>query len=113
MSEHAQENNFHSLAGISILGSQTAGSVHQTASSRKVGVRFSSQPAPGRPEQPVLAVQGNLERHAIANARVDCGGGLIGKQEKSTNPVGLGQWQGIEAESTFALKAQRWAPFSE
>jgi hypothetical protein len=113
MLEHAQENNFHTLASISILGSQTAGSIHQTASSRKVGVRFFPQPAPGRPEQPVLAVQGNLECHAISSAGVDCGRWSIWKAEESANPLGFGQWQREEPESTFALEAQWWAPFSE
>jgi hypothetical protein len=30
---------------------------------------------------------------------------LIGKQEKSTNPLGFGQWQRVEAKTTLALKA--------
>jgi hypothetical protein len=33
--------------------------------------------------------------------------------EEPGNPLGFGQWQWVEAESTFALKAQGWAPFSE
>jgi hypothetical protein len=55
----------------------------------------------------------SLERHAIANAGVDCGRRSIWKAEESANRLGFGQWQRVEAESTFALKAQGWAPFSE
>jgi hypothetical protein len=54
-----------------------------------------------------------LEGDTIANTRVDRGRGLIWEQNESANPLGLGQGQRVEAESTFALKAQGWAPFSE
>jgi hypothetical protein len=47
-----------------------------------------------------------LESHAIADAGVYCRRGLIGKQEKPSNPAGLRQWKRVETESTFALKAQ-------
>jgi hypothetical protein len=53
-----------------------------------------------------------LERHAIANARVDRGRGLIGKRQKSTKPLGFGQGQRVEAKPTFTLEAHGWAPFS-
>jgi hypothetical protein len=52
-----------------------------------------------------------LERHAIANTRVDCGQWSIWKPEESANPLGFGQWKGLESESTFALKAQGCATF--
>jgi hypothetical protein len=54
-----------------------------------------------------------LERHAIANTRVDCGRWSIWKLEEPVNPLGFGQWQRVETETTFALEAQDWAPFSE
>ena len=55
----------------------------------------------------------NFERHAIANAGVDGGRWSIWKLEKSANPLGFGQWQGVEAKAAFALESQGWAPFSE
>jgi hypothetical protein len=48
----------------------------------------------------------DFERDAIANAGVYRRRGLIGKQEKSANPLGFRQWQRVEAETTFADKAQ-------
>ena len=37
----------------------------------------------------------------------------IGKPEESANPLGFGQWQRVEAETTFALEAQCGPPFFE
>ena len=54
-----------------------------------------------------------LERYAIADARIERRRGHIGKHEESVNPLGLGEWQGIKAEPTFADKAHTNAPFSE
>jgi hypothetical protein len=47
-----------------------------------------------------------LERHAIANTGIKCRRRLVWEQEKPANPLGFGQGQRVEAESTFALKAQ-------
>jgi hypothetical protein len=47
----------------------------------------------------------NLERHAIANAGVDCGRWSTWKLKEPVNSLGFGQWQGVETETTFALKA--------
>jgi hypothetical protein len=55
----------------------------------------------------------NLERHAIANTGVNGGRRGIWKAKESANPLGFGQWQRVEAEPTFALKAHTKAPFSE
>jgi len=59
------------------------------------------------------SVGGNLERHAIANARVDRGRRTIWKPEDSANPLGFGKWQRVESETTFALEAQFGPPFFE
>jgi hypothetical protein len=53
-----------------------------------------------------------LKRHTIADAGVYRRCGLIGKQEKSADPLGFGQGQGVEAESTFSLKTHWGPPFS-
>jgi hypothetical protein len=58
-------------------------------------------------------VSDGLKRHAIANTRVDCGRRGIWKPEEPANPLGFGQGQREESESTFALKAHGKAPFSE
>jgi hypothetical protein len=55
----------------------------------------------------------DFERDAIANTRVDCGRRSAWELEESANPLGFRQWQRVEAETTFALEAQGWAPFSE
>jgi hypothetical protein len=53
-----------------------------------------------------LSIAGDrLKRHAIANTRVECGQGSAWELEEPANPLGLGQWQRVESESTFALKA--------
>jgi hypothetical protein len=54
-----------------------------------------------------------FECHGIANTRVNGRGRSPWELEESTDSLGFGQWQRIEAETTFALKAQGWAPFSE
>jgi len=51
-----------------------------------------------------------LERHAIADARVDRRR-RVWKQQESANPLGFGQWQRVEAESTLSLEAQMKPPF--
>jgi hypothetical protein len=48
----------------------------------------------------------NFERHAIANAGVDSGGRIAWELEEPPDQKGFGQWQRVEAESTFALEAQ-------
>jgi hypothetical protein len=48
----------------------------------------------------------NLERHAITNTRVDRGRRRARELEEPPNSLGFGQWQRVEAETTFALEAQ-------
>jgi len=48
-----------------------------------------------------------LERHAIANTRVDCGRGLVWEKKKCANPLGFGQGQRVKTKATFADKAHR------
>jgi DNA mismatch repair protein MutH len=55
-----------------------------------------------------LSIAGdNLERRAIANTGIKCRRGLVWEEEESTNPLGLGQWKRVEAESTLAYKTHR------
>jgi hypothetical protein len=53
----------------------------------------------------------SLERDTIAGAGIKCRRGLVWEQEKPANPLSFGQGQRVEAESTFADKAQRGSPF--
>jgi hypothetical protein len=62
--------------------------------------------------QHLSATSDNLECNAIANTRVDRGRWSNWKLEEPANQLGFGQWQGIESETTFALKTKGWAPFS-
>ena len=55
----------------------------------------------------------NVERQAIANTRINRGGRSVWERDKPANTLGFGQWKRVEAESTFALKTQVWAPFLE
>jgi hypothetical protein len=61
----------------------------------------------------VSTVGYSLERHTIANTRIDCGRWSPWEVEESADSLGFGQWQWVETESTFALEAQGRAPFSD
>jgi len=53
------------------------------------------------------------KRDAIANTGVNCGRGSSNRKlEEAPNSLGFGQWQRVEAKTTFALEAHWWAPFS-
>jgi hypothetical protein len=52
-----------------------------------------------------------LEGHAIAGAGIERRRWSTWEHEESANPLGFGQWKRVEAESTFALKAQGRASF--
>jgi hypothetical protein len=54
-----------------------------------------------------------FERDAIANTGVNGGRWSPWKPEEPSNSLGVGQWQRVEGESTFALETQGWAPLFE